>query len=204
MRSYEELYIAKPDVTEEEIDALNAQLESVITTAGGKLERTDKWGVRKLAYRVSKHREGGRLKREPERQMLVILGIDRRGVERRPEVPTPAGEVSRNRRVGHAVQKHAGLRHARDGEGEEHARDEKIERSVTLQESADAPIGTVRSRWQHRRRQPHLAFCPRQRRRPHWQELLTRPERLRRQRRRRSVVDRRQLLLDGRAASVAL
>jgi small subunit ribosomal protein S6 len=58
MRSYEELYIAKPDVTEEEIDALNAQLESIITQSGGKLEKTDKWGVRKLAYRVAKQSEG--------------------------------------------------------------------------------------------------------------------------------------------------
>ncbi|MEZ5353190.1 MAG: 30S ribosomal protein S6 [Bryobacteraceae bacterium] len=58
MRSYEELYIAKPDVTEEELDAFNAQLESVITQAGGKLERTEKWGVRRLAYRVNKQSEG--------------------------------------------------------------------------------------------------------------------------------------------------
>ena len=58
MRIYEELYIAKPDATEEDIDALNGQLEAVIKQSGGKLEKTDKWGVRKLAYRVRKHAEG--------------------------------------------------------------------------------------------------------------------------------------------------
>jgi small subunit ribosomal protein S6 len=58
MRTYEELYIAKPDATEEDIDALNGQLEAVIKQAGGKLEKTDKWGVRKLAYKVKKHAEG--------------------------------------------------------------------------------------------------------------------------------------------------
>jgi small subunit ribosomal protein S6 len=58
MRSYEELFIVKPDATEEEIDALNQQLEGVITQAGGKIEKLDKWGVRKLAYRVDKQNEG--------------------------------------------------------------------------------------------------------------------------------------------------
>ena len=58
MRTYEELYIAKPDATDEEIDALNGQLETVIKAGGGKVEKTDKWGVRKLAYRVKKQAEG--------------------------------------------------------------------------------------------------------------------------------------------------
>jgi small subunit ribosomal protein S6 len=58
MRIYEELYIAKADATEEDIDALNGQLETVIKQSGGKLEKTDKWGVRKLAYRVKKQAEG--------------------------------------------------------------------------------------------------------------------------------------------------
>ena len=58
MRIYEELYIARPDAPEEEIDALNGQLESVINQSGGKLDKTDKWGLRRLAYRVHKCSEG--------------------------------------------------------------------------------------------------------------------------------------------------
>ena len=58
MRTYEELYIAKPDAAEEDIDALNGQLEAVIKQSGGQIDKTDKWGVRKLAYRVKKQAEG--------------------------------------------------------------------------------------------------------------------------------------------------
>lgn len=58
MRTYELLYIAKPDATDEDVDALNGQLEGVIKQSGGKLDKTDKWGVRKLAYRVKKQSEG--------------------------------------------------------------------------------------------------------------------------------------------------
>ena len=58
MRIYEELFIVRPDATEEEVDPLIEQLKHVITSAGGTIEKAEKWGMRKLAYRVAKHNEG--------------------------------------------------------------------------------------------------------------------------------------------------
>ncbi len=58
MRIYEELFIVRPDATDEEIDPLVEQLKGVVTTHGGTVEKTDKWGVRRLAYRVQKRSEG--------------------------------------------------------------------------------------------------------------------------------------------------
>ena len=58
MRIYEELFIIKPDATEEEIDQIIEQLTGVITSAGGTVDKTEKWGKRRLAYRVEKQREG--------------------------------------------------------------------------------------------------------------------------------------------------
>ena len=58
MRIYEELFIIKPDATEEESDLLIEQLKTVITASGGTIDKVDKWGKRRLAYRVDKHREG--------------------------------------------------------------------------------------------------------------------------------------------------
>ena len=58
MRIYEELFIVRPDATDEEVDPLIEQLKNVITHAGGTLDKTEKWGVRKLAYRVVKFNEG--------------------------------------------------------------------------------------------------------------------------------------------------
>ncbi len=40
------------------MDPLIEQLKSVITHTGGTLDKTEKWGIRKLAYRVLKHNEG--------------------------------------------------------------------------------------------------------------------------------------------------
>ncbi|MEO8026441.1 MAG: 30S ribosomal protein S6 [Bryobacteraceae bacterium] len=58
MRVYEELFIVRPGTPDEELDALIEQVTGVITAAGGTIERTDKWGVRRLAYRVKKFSEG--------------------------------------------------------------------------------------------------------------------------------------------------
>lgn len=58
MRIYEELFIVRPDATDEEIDLLIEQLTGVITQAGGSVEKVDKWGVRRLAYNISKYGDG--------------------------------------------------------------------------------------------------------------------------------------------------
>ncbi len=58
MRVYEELFIMKPDAPEEEVDGFIDQIKQVITSGNGTVDKVDKWGVRKLAYRVSKYHEG--------------------------------------------------------------------------------------------------------------------------------------------------
>ncbi len=78
MRTYEELFIVRPDATEEEVDPLIEQLKNVITTAGGSLEKSEKWGVRKLAYRVMKQSEGQYILLEFKAGPQTVKEIERR------------------------------------------------------------------------------------------------------------------------------
>jgi small subunit ribosomal protein S6 len=57
-RIYENLFIVRPDATEEDIDHLIELMSKNVTNAGGTVDKVDKWGKRRLAYRVEKHREG--------------------------------------------------------------------------------------------------------------------------------------------------
>ncbi|MGA3201009.1 MAG: 30S ribosomal protein S6 [Bryobacteraceae bacterium] len=58
MRVYEELFIVKPDAVEEEVEGFLDQLKTLISTGKGTVDKVDRWGIRKLAYRVSKYAEG--------------------------------------------------------------------------------------------------------------------------------------------------
>lgn len=58
MRIYEELFIVRPDAAEEEIDAYIEQVKGIITAHQGTVDKVDKWGLKKLAYRVQKRSEG--------------------------------------------------------------------------------------------------------------------------------------------------
>jgi len=58
MRIYEELFIMKPDAPDEEVDQFVEQLRTQLTAAGATVDKVDKWGKRRLAYKVDKYREG--------------------------------------------------------------------------------------------------------------------------------------------------
>ena len=82
MQTYEILFIVNPNTTEDEIDKINSQIEGVITAGGGKVDKIEKMGKRRLAYTVKKFRDGfyvlfsigatGDIVREVERRLRVM------------------------------------------------------------------------------------------------------------------------------------
>ncbi|HLK63463.1 MAG TPA: 30S ribosomal protein S6 [Bryobacteraceae bacterium] len=58
MRIYEELFIIKPDAPDEEADQFVETLRTQLTALGATVDKIDKWGKRRLAYRIEKYREG--------------------------------------------------------------------------------------------------------------------------------------------------
>jgi small subunit ribosomal protein S6 len=58
MRLYEEVFIVKPDAAEEETESVVELLTKTVTEQGGQIENIDRWGRRRLAYRVAKYDEG--------------------------------------------------------------------------------------------------------------------------------------------------
>ena len=58
MRIYEIIFILKPDLPEEEVDRFVTQMEGLVTSAGGTIEKIDKMGTRKLAYTIERYRDG--------------------------------------------------------------------------------------------------------------------------------------------------
>jgi len=85
-RDYELIFIFRPETPEAEVDKVIAALQQAATDLQGKVEKIEKWGVRKLAYRVRKHREGfyvcltlrsgrGEMVKELERRLKVTDSV---------------------------------------------------------------------------------------------------------------------------------
>jgi len=57
-RQYDLIFICRPDTPEADVDKVIATLEHAATEKGGKIEKTEKWGRKRMAYRVQRLREG--------------------------------------------------------------------------------------------------------------------------------------------------
>ena len=58
MRRYETIFIVRPNIAEDEIDAVINKTSSIIEGDGGIIIRIDKWGLKKLAYLIKKESQG--------------------------------------------------------------------------------------------------------------------------------------------------
>jgi small subunit ribosomal protein S6 len=57
MPLYEHVFLARQDVTAQQVDELSAQMKGVIEGLGGTVAKTEYWGVKPLTYRISKNRK---------------------------------------------------------------------------------------------------------------------------------------------------
>jgi len=57
MPLYEHIFLARQDVTPQQVEAMVDQYKGVIEQNGGNVEKTEMWGVKSLAYRIKKNRK---------------------------------------------------------------------------------------------------------------------------------------------------
>lgn len=81
LAQYELMYILKPDLGEEQTAAGIERFNDMVARASGTVEKTDKWGRRKLAFDIDGHGEGfyvlvtfqgdGTIANELTRQLMI-------------------------------------------------------------------------------------------------------------------------------------
>jgi len=57
MPLYEHIFLARQDVTAQQVETMVDQFKGVIELNGGKVDKTEMWGVKSLAYRIKKNRK---------------------------------------------------------------------------------------------------------------------------------------------------
>ena len=66
MPLYECVFIARNDVSQQQVDLIADELTTLIAENGGEVKKREYWGLRGLAYKVKKNRKGH----------YMLLGID--------------------------------------------------------------------------------------------------------------------------------
>src|SRR5512134_2548824 len=122
-RTYELIYVLKPDAPEDEVTNLHKLVAEIVERMGGTIDKTENampWGRRKLAYEIGHHKEGfyvlevitgsGELMKEIDRRLKVTEGLLRHLVVRVDEDTIKAErarakrtEESRRRRVARGL-----------------------------------------------------------------------------------------------------
>jgi small subunit ribosomal protein S6 len=66
MALYEHVFLARQDLSQAQVDALAAAATEIVESFGGKVTKTETWGLKSLAYKIDRNRKAH----------FVLLNID--------------------------------------------------------------------------------------------------------------------------------
>ena len=92
MPFYEHVYLARQDLSAQQVEELTVKLSGVITEAGGKISKTEYWGMKSLNYRIRKNRKAH----------MTLLNVD--------APPAALNEVERQERINEDVLRYLTIR----------------------------------------------------------------------------------------------
>jgi small subunit ribosomal protein S6 len=99
MPLYEHVYLARQDLSTQQVEELTTTLSGVIAAQGGKVTKSEYWGLKSLSYRIAKNRKAH----------LTLLNID---------APSAAlNEVERQERISEDVLRYLTIRVEEHEEG---------------------------------------------------------------------------------------
>ena len=127
MPYYENVFIARQDITSAQVDALADAFSEIITGAGGQIHRREYWGLKSLQYRIKKNRKGhyvlmnieapSEVMQEMERLMRLNEDVLRHLTIRTEEIPEGPSVMMQGRDRGERGDRgDRGDRGGRDGD----------------------------------------------------------------------------------------
>ena len=146
MPLYEHIYLARQDVSPQQVEELTNALTEVLTQGGGKVTKNEYWGLKSLSYRIKKNRKAHYVLmdidapapavHEVERQMRInedVLRYMTIAVEKHEEGPSAMMQKrdrdDRPRRDGDRPERSFGDRPRRDGDRDDRPRRPREDRA---------------------------------------------------------------------------
>jgi small subunit ribosomal protein S6 len=92
MPLYEHVYLARQDLSAQQVEELTTQLSGVIGQMGGKITKNEYWGLKSLTYRIRKNRKAH----------MTLLNVD--------APPAALNEIERQERLNEDVLRYLTIR----------------------------------------------------------------------------------------------
>jgi small subunit ribosomal protein S6 len=77
MPLYEHVFLARQDLAQAQVDALAENATKIIEDNGGKVVKTETWGLRSLAYRIQKNRKAHYVMLEIDAPAPLVAELER-------------------------------------------------------------------------------------------------------------------------------
>lgn len=77
MPLYEHVFLARQDLAQPQVDALAETATKIIEDNGGKVVKTETWGLRSLAYRIQKNRKAHYVMLEIDAPAPLVAELER-------------------------------------------------------------------------------------------------------------------------------
>ena len=77
MPAYEHVFLARQDLAQAQVDALAENATKIIEDNGGKVVKTETWGLRSLAYRIQKNRKAHYVMLDVDAPAPVVAELER-------------------------------------------------------------------------------------------------------------------------------
>ncbi len=77
MALYEHVFLARQDLAQAQVDALAANATEIVEKNGGKVVKTETWGLRSLAYKIAKNRKAHYVMLELDAPGEVVAELER-------------------------------------------------------------------------------------------------------------------------------
>jgi small subunit ribosomal protein S6 len=77
MSYYETVFIARQDLTPAQVEDLTKAYSKIITDNGGKIHKTESWGLKNLSYRINKNRKGHFVLLETDAPSAAVQEMER-------------------------------------------------------------------------------------------------------------------------------
>ena len=77
MPLYEHVFLARQDLSQSQVDALAATATEIVETNGGKVTKTETWGLKGLAYKIKRNRKAHFVLLNVEAPAGVVAELER-------------------------------------------------------------------------------------------------------------------------------